>query len=119
MDINKITSIIDKAIPDKTESDRLKVELVKELNSATLEKAKIEAQIKTKLFERLPIPMILYIFLGLIVYNSILIPIINMIFKVSIPILPIDSNLYDLVQWIIGSVFVKKSVDSVSSSIKK
>lgn len=119
MDINKIASIIDKAIPDKTESERLKVELVKELNNATLEKIKVEAKVKMAVMERLPIPLILYIFLGLIVYNSILIPIINMIFKVSIPILPIDSNLYDLVQWIIGSIFVKKSVDSVSSSIKK
>ena len=119
MDLAKnLTKIIDNTISSKTESEQLKLELVKELNQSTLKNKELDVGLKTKLFERLPIPMILYTFLGLIIFNSIVIPVLSS-FGVVIQSLPIDENLYELVSWITGFVFTKKTVDNVGLNLTK
>ena len=115
---NKIVETVNKVIDNKVESEQIKLELVKELNSSTLEKAKIDAKVRLAILERGALPLVIYVFMFLIVWNSVLVPIL-MSFGVKIVTLPIDDNLYQLIQFITGSVFVKKTADNVSTNLTK
>ena len=110
--------VIDKLVEDKDERNRLKAGIERaiidnqvELEKIALENSKLKAKSRMAVLERLPIPSIIYTFLFIIINNSILAPWVFFIADKQIPILPIDDNLYGLIQWIVTGVLGKKIAD--------
>jgi len=119
--IESVVKTIGKVVPDKDKQTEIELELTKAVNSGEIELEKIKLQgeqlketSRIELIQKLPIPFILYTFLLVVINNSILAPYIELIFKVQVPILPIDENLYNLVGWLFTGVMSKKTIEKFS-----
>ena len=120
--ISDIVKTVSKVIPDKDKQKQIEVELTNAINNGEieLEKLKVKSQEiemsgRLKLLESLPVPMIMYTFLLIVINNSIIVPYISIIFKINIPLLEIDKNLYDLIGWLFGSIMAKKGVEKFAN----
>ena len=119
--IESVVKTVGKVIPDKDKQKEIELELTKAVNSGEIELEKIKLQgeqlketSRIELIQKMPVPGILYTFLLVIINNSILAPYIELIFKVQVPILPIDENLYNLVGWLFTGVISKKTIEKFS-----
>ena len=129
LDIGKavegITNVIGQFVEDKDKQKEIEAGLTKamkdgdiqlrklelETEKLALEKNKMEAKIKFSLIERGVIPLAFYIFFLILINNSIIVPYVEAFTEVDIPILAIDSALYDLMGFCVGALLTKKVAD--------
>lgn len=123
-----IGKVVDKAIPDKTEANRLKAELsaqLIQLDSKELEAAQaiIVAEARGEsAVQRNWRPHLMYLIMFLLVFNGVVVPIGNVMFSVQIPVLEawkaIPEQMWTLLTWGLGGYIAGRSGEKMIKNWK-
>lgn len=126
--LKPVFGIIDKAIPDKSLRDQLKHDIQSQLlnNETALAKAAstiivAEAQGESWM-QRNWRPSLMFLIMGLLVFNGVMVPLVEVFFAVDLPILEawkaIPSQMWTLLQIGLGGYIVGRSGEKIAKTWK-
>lgn len=123
-----IGTVVDKAVPDKDEANKLKADLLKQVNDYTSDVMKAQRDViiaeasGQSAAQRNWRPHLMYFLMSLIGFNVIVVPMVNVAFGVTIPVIDAWSSITDqawtLLQIGMGGYIVGRSAEKIATTIK-
>lgn len=127
--LGPVLGIIDKAVPDKDLREKLKAELTREALDADSELNKAAASIiiaeaqGESAAQRNWRPHLMYLIMGLLVFNGAVVPLVSAIWDIELPVLEawsaIPSEMWTLLQIGLGGYIVGRSGEKIAKSWKR